>query len=124
MLSNSAIKAGCKAKQFALQTVKSITTLIKRPHKARAIPDTDSKIFLIHYHKTLPFPLCIANTEPKGVNDEVVSTHAFSVMDIEPASTQASSEISTNQFISISDDEDDDTKEEKIIKEVKKKISK
>jgi hypothetical protein len=47
-------------------------------------------------------------------------------MDTEPASTQASSEMSTNQFIpiSISDDEDDDTKEEKIIKEVEKKISK
>jgi len=38
-------------------------------------------------------------------------------MDIEPALTQASSEMSINQFISISDDEDDNTKEEKIIRD-------
>jgi len=97
--------------------VKSITTLIKRLHKACAIPDTDCKNFLIHYHEILPFQLCIANTESKGVDNEVVLTHASSVMDIEPALTQASSEMSINQFISISDDEDDNTKEEKIIRD-------
>ena len=124
-LSDSAIKAGRKAKQVALQTVKSITALIKKPCKTRVIPDTNCKlIFLIQYHQILPLFLCIANTEPKRVDDELASTYASSMMDIEPASTRASSKMSTNQFVSISDDKDNDAKEEKIIKEVEKKISK
>jgi hypothetical protein len=43
------------------------------------------------------------------------------MMDFEPASTRASSEMDT---ISISDDDDDETKEQKIIQEAEKKISK
>jgi hypothetical protein len=51
-----------------------------------------------------------------------MSIYASSVMDIDHSSTQASSEVDTNRFISISDD-DEDTKEEKIVKEAEKKIS-
>jgi hypothetical protein len=45
------------------------------------------------------------------------------MMDIDPLSTRASSEMDVTQIISISDDDDDDLKEERIKKETEKKIS-
>jgi hypothetical protein len=78
-----------------------------------------------YQREDLPCYICIADDEAIKVDDAFTSTRASSVMDIDPTSTQASSEMDTNQFISISDDNDDnnDAKEEKIIKEAEKKIS-
>jgi len=73
---------------------------------------------------TLP---SIAETEPKKVDDDasvgLTSTHASSVMNINPPSTRASSEVDIHQSISLSDG-DDDAIEAEIIQKANKKISK
>ena len=46
-LSDAAIKTSRKAKQAAIKTVKSITALIKKPRKARVIPDSERESFLL-----------------------------------------------------------------------------
>src|SRR5260221_3090961 len=83
-LSASAIKAGRKAKQATLKTVKLLTALLKRPCKRRAVPESDRKFFILIIDKDIPF-VCIAETEP----EEAVSsggsltrtlTHASSFM--------------------------------------------
>ena len=45
------------------------------------------------------------------------------MMDIDSLSTRASSEMDITQIISISDDDDNDLKKERIKKETEKKIS-
>ena len=46
-LSDTAIKTSRKAEQAAIKTVKSITALIKKPHKAHVIPDSERESFLL-----------------------------------------------------------------------------
>lgn len=67
--------------------------------------------------------LFIADTEPEKVVDDGASiAPSSSMMDIDPSSTRASSEIELNESIYISDDDGDST-EARIIKEAEKKIS-
>ena len=72
---------------------------------------------------TLP---SIAEMEPNKVDDDAsvrfASTHASSMMNIDPPLTRASSEVDNHQPISISDDDDDI--EAEIIRKANKKISK
>ena len=77
-------------------------------------------VSLLLIYQNLPFNLLVADTEPDGASDIYAS---FIVnMDIDPSSPHASSEMDINQPISISDD-DEDSKEAKIIKEMEKKIN-
>ena len=56
-LSDTVIKAGRKAKQKAIKTVKRFTALIKKPQKSQVILDLDSEGYSISpiSHNNLPF---------------------------------------------------------------------
>jgi len=103
--------------------VKSFTALIKRPCKSRVIPQSERESFSYKMSEKLTFYFFIADTEPKKVIDDGASiAPSSSMMDMDPPSTRASSEIDLNQSIYISDDDDNNT-EAKIINEAEKKIS-
>lgn len=75
---------------------------------------------------TLP---SIAETEPpEKVDDDasirLASTRASSMMNIDPPSTRASSEVDIHQPNFLSDDDDDDDIEAEVIRKANKKISK
>lgn len=119
--SDAAIKGGRKAKQVAIKTVKSLTALIKKPCKSCTLKVNVNFFFLCNIRNIY---LYTADTEPERVVDNEASithtsSHAPSMMDIDASLTRTSS-----QAISISSSNDDNTKEEKIIKEIKNKISK
>jgi hypothetical protein len=52
-VSDSAIRAGRKAKQVALKTVKSLTALLKKPRKPRVVASDDEGEY--DYVKSKPF---------------------------------------------------------------------
>ena len=83
-LSDTAVKAGRKAKQVALKTVKSLTALLK-PRKHRVVPDSkpDDPI-TSHVNFNLS---CIGDAEPEKVDEGNVEstslTHTSSIMDVD-----------------------------------------
>src|SRR5258708_4823404 len=106
-LSDTVIRAGHKAKQKALKTVKSFTALT-----SHVVLDSDRKLLLLCKTK---FDCHLVNTGPTG--------DGASAMDIEggTVSSRALSMMDINMPISIlSDDEDT---EEKIIQKAEDKIS-
>lgn len=111
-VSDSAIRAGWKAKQVALKTVKSLTTLLKKSHKPHVVASNDEGEYDFILNQTHLPNSSIADTD----------YDSFSMMDIDPMITHTSSEMDLEKPISIS--EDDHNEEEKIIKETDKKISK
>ncbi len=122
-LSDTAIKAGRKAKQTAMKTVKSFTALLKRPRKSQVIPQSEGESSLYKMSQEFTCYFFIADTEAENINDDGASiAPSSSMMDIDPSSTRASSEINLNESIYVSDDDSDST-EAKIIKDAEKKIS-
>jgi len=66
-LSDTVIKAGRKAKQKAIKTVKSLTALIKKPQKSQVILDSDSEFYSIslRYHANTYLLTLISKHRPQ-----------------------------------------------------------
>lgn len=123
-LSDTAIKAGRKAKQAAIRTVKSLTALIK-PGRRHIPSDSECESLSLYIYRLTFLPSIIADAEPDGASGVQTSTRASSIVDMDiddHPSPRASSEMDINPLIEISDD-DEDSKEAKIIKEMENKIS-
>jgi hypothetical protein len=123
-LSDTVIRAGRKAKQKALKTVKSFTALLKKPRKTHVVSDDDRK-FSIH-SQYQNFNSLLADTQPSAqagnkASGTRSSAHS-SMVDVNATSSRASSMVDINMPLPISSDDEDG--EDKIIKETENKISK
>lgn len=112
-LSDAVIKAGCKAKQKAIKTVKSFTALLKKPRTTRVVIVSDSECKFLLLMRWQIFCHVLADPEPTG--------DGASMMNVDGVSSRALSVKDRDMPISVSSD-DEDT-EDKIIKEAEDKIS-